>query len=312
MARQGSHITLRDDLAVAPFLAPFMLVFAVFIGWPVVYSFWISLHRVTIYSDFYDLFGSMEYVGFANYTNLMSDVVFWWSVVLTFAYAILTIGGGLVLSLALALLLREARRGFGLLRAGFFLPNVFDIFVVGVIWLLLYNPNGGLISSMLDFAGAHSVSQRGVLNNPWLTLPAIAFAMILKNAGFGMVLFLTSLHNINPAIFEAAQIDGANRWQMLTKITIPNLRPIILFLMITGLVGSLNAFSEIYAMTDATGGSSIQVGDQTLQSARISAFHLFKLFNESMYGQAAAVSFILLAIALVISAINFKLLSSKD
>ena len=306
------HITWRHDLAVVPLLAPFLAVFTVFIAWPVLYSFWISLHRVTIYSDFYNIFGSMEMVWFDNYTKTLTDPIFWWSVVLTFVYALLVIVGGMILSLFLALCLRRKGRLFGILRAGFFLPNVFDIFVVGVIWLLLYNPNGGLVSKLISMTGLHDVARAGVLNNPWLSIPAIALAMIVKNAGFGMVLFLASLHNISDAIFEAAEIDGANRWQRLIYVTLPNLRPIILFMSVTGLVGALNAFSEIFSMTNATGGSSFQLGNQTLQSARTSAFHLYMLFNESSYGEAAAISFVLLIIALGISFVNFKLLVPKD
>jgi ABC-type sugar transport system permease subunit len=198
------------------------------------------------------------------------------------------------------------------MRSGFFLPNVFDVYVVGVIWLLIYNPNGGLFTYLLSWINADQLARQGVLNNPWLTLPAIALAMILKNAGFGMILFLTALNNINESIFEAADVDGATWFQKLWHITLPLLKPIILFLTITGLVGSLNAFAEIYAMTDDTGGTSIQIAGQTLSSARLSGYHLYKVFNESMYGEAAAISFVLLGIALVISWVNFKVLSTKD
>ncbi len=301
-----------------------MLVFVVFVGYPLFYSFWISLHRVSIYSDFYDIFGTMDYVGFGNYSRIMSDPIFWWSVILTFAYAILTIIPGLALSLALALALNKSIRGFGLMRSGFYLPNVFDLYVVGVIWLLIYNPTGGLVSGILIAfsnlvesvvgqtfgiaGGIDSFARSGMLNNPYTTLPAIALAMVLKNAGFGMILFLTSLNNINQSIFEAADVDGASAWQKLRHITLPLLKPIILFLIITGLMASLNAFAEIYSMTNDTGGTSLEVGGQTLQSARISGYHLFKVFDQSMYGEAAAISFVLLAIALIISYINFKVL----
>lgn len=309
---QRDRLTLRDDLAALPFIGPFMLVFLVFIGYPLFYSLYISLHRVTIFSDFYNVFGTMEWVGLGNYTKVLSDPILWWSIALTFIYAILTIFFGLVLSLALALLLNKSRRGFGLMRSGFFLPNVFDVYVVGVIWLLIYNPNGGLFTYLLSWINAGDLARQGVLNNPWLTLPAIALAMILKNAGFGMILFLTALNNINESIFEAADVDGATWFQKLWHITLPLLKPIILFLTITGLVGSLNAFAEIYAMTDDTGGTSIQIAGQTLSSARLSGYHLYKVFNESMYGEAAAISFVLLGIALVISWVNFKVLSTKD
>ena len=307
----GGHITLRQDLPALDFLAPFLRVFGVFIGYPLVYSIWISVHEVTIYSDFYDLFGTMNYVGMENYARLSSDPVFWWSVFLTFAYASLTIFPGMALSLTLAILLNRKMRGLGLMRGGFFLPNVFDIYVVGVIWLLIYNPAGGIVSALLRMMRMTGLDDKGLLGNPYFTLPAIAFAMILKNAGFGMILFLTSLNTINESIFEAADVDGATPWQKLVHITLPMLRPIIFFLTVTGMVGALNAFAEIFAMTDATGGTSIQVAGQTLQSGRISGFYLFQIFSASRYGEAAAMSFMLLIIAVVISFASYKLTMSR-
>ncbi len=312
MSQRKEPVSLRDDIRAIPYLAPFFAVFFVFIAFPVVYSFWISLHEVTIYSDFYDLFGTMAYTGFSNYRRLLADPVFLWSIFLTLVYAALTVIPGIALSLFLAILLNRRVRGFGLMRGGFYLPNIFDMYVVGVIWLLLYNPNGGPVSYLLRWLGLEGMATRGALNNPWTTLPAIALAMILKNAGFGMILFLASLNNINQSIFEAADVDGASAWQKLVHITIPLLRPVILFLVITGLMGSLNAFAEIYAMTDDTGGASLQLFGQTLQSARISGYHLYKVFDQSMYGEAAAISFLLLFVALAVSYANFRFLRSSD
>jgi ABC-type sugar transport system permease subunit len=217
----------------------------------------------------------------------------------------------MALSLTLALFLNRKIRGFGLMRSGFFLPNVFDVYVVGVIWLLIYNPRGGPVAALLQGTGLSEWIGTGVLSNPYTTLPAIALTMVLKNAGFGMILFLTSLNNMNESIFEAADVDGATYWQKLVHITIPMLRPIIFFLTITGMVGTLNAFAEVYAMTDDTGGTSVNVGGVTLKSANISGYYLYKVFAESMYGEAAAISFLLLIIALGISFISYKVLQPK-
>ncbi|MDX2175623.1 MAG: sugar ABC transporter permease [Candidatus Sumerlaeia bacterium] len=313
MAHRATHrITWKHDLQALPFILPFLAVFLLFIGYPIFNSLMLSVHQTTIYSDFYDVFGSMRFVGADNYTMILRDPQFWWSLVLTCAYAALTILPGMALSLALAIFLNRKVRGFGALRSGFFLPNVFDIYVVGVIWLLIYNPNGGLFIVLMDWLGLDGLFQRGILSNPWLTLPAIAFAMILKGAGFGMILFMTSLNNINSSIFEAADVDGASYWQKLWYITLPLLRPIILFLSITGLVGALSSFAEIYAMTDNTGGPSLEIGGVTLQSARVSGYHLYRYFQDSMYGEAAAMSFLLLVVATIISVVNMKILSPKD
>lgn len=306
-------ISLAQDLRAFPWLLPFFVVFAVFIAYPLVYSFWISMHRVTIYSDFYNVFGSMEFVGLDNYRILLTDVVFWWSVFLVFVYAALTIFPGIALSLTLALLLNRKIRGLAFMRGGFYLPNVFDIYIVGVIWLLIYNPNGGIVSYLLAQLGLTDLASEGILANPYTTLPAIALTMVLKNAGFGMILFLVSLNTMNQSVFEAAEVDGASPAQKLVHIIIPMLKPIIFFLTITGLIGALNAFSEIYAMTDDTGGTSVmQVGGATLTSARISGYHLYKVFDQSMYGMAAAISFFLLFFALVVSMINLLIIRPRD
>ncbi|HMZ51592.1 MAG TPA: sugar ABC transporter permease [Candidatus Sumerlaeota bacterium] len=307
----GDSITWRNDVRALPFILPFLAVFAVFIGFPLIYSLWISMHEVTIYSDFYNIFGTMGFVGLKNYTTVMSDPIFWWSVALTMIYAVLLIFPGMALSLGLALYLNKQRRGFGILRSGFFLPNVFDVYVVGIIWLLIYS-NNGMVSFLLNALGFTTLAKEGILNNAWTSLPAIALVMVLKNAGFGMILFLTSLNNINESLFEAADIDGCTSMQKLRHVTLPLLKPIIFFLIVTGFVGTLNAFAEIYALTNATGGTSFNAGDVTLQSARISGYHLYMVFSQSMYGEAAAISFILLAIALLLSFFSYKFLNVKD
>ncbi|MCC6547216.1 sugar ABC transporter permease [Candidatus Sumerlaeota bacterium] len=311
MRTHGDSVTWRSDVRALPFLLPFLVVFAIFIGFPLIYSFWISLHEVTIYSDFYDIFGTMQFVGLKNYQTVMGDPIFWWSVLLTMVYAALLIFPGMALSLALALYLNKQVRGFAILRSGFFLPNVFDVYVVGIIWLLIYS-NNGMVSYLLKAIGFESLGNDGVLNNAWTGLPAIALVMILKNAGFGMILFLTSLNNINESLFEAADIDGCNERQKLWHVTLPLLKPIIFFLIVTGFVGTLNAFSEIYALTNDTGGTSINAGNLTLQTARISGYHLYKVFSQAMYGEAAAISFVLLVVALVLSFLSYKFLNVKD
>ncbi len=312
MKHTGSHITLRHDLAALPFLVPFFAVFLVFIAYPIIYSLWLSVHQVTIFSDFYDTFGTMTYVGLENYARILTSVQFWWAVAATFIYAVLTIVPGIALSLFLALMLNRALMGFGLMRSGFFLPHVFDIYVVGIVWLLLYYPGSGLVSQFIATLGAAETARDGVLDNPYLTLPAITAAMVLKNAGFGMILFLVTLNNINPSIMEAADVDGAGKGQKLLYVTLPLLRPIILFLVVTGTVGAINAFAEIYAMTDDTGGVPVEMAGETVQSARTGGYHLFKTFDEGRYGEAAAVSFVFMLFALVISYVNFRLLRSSD
>jgi ABC-type sugar transport system permease subunit len=302
---------LKKSLVSYGFLSPFLVVFLVFLAYPVVYSFWISLHKTTIYTSWYDPFGDMKYVGFENYITLLWDMEFWWALFLTFIYGILTIPTGIMLSLLLAVLLNNQIRFKSFFRSAYFLPNVLDLLVIGVIWILIFSPYYGLIDMLLSKIGIGTIKD-GILGNPWTCLPAIAFAMVLKGAGFGMILFLTAIQNIPQSVYEAADIDGANWFQKLKFVTIPLVKPIILFMAITGTIACLTAFTEVYAMTTNTGGPTIQVAGSALKSANLAGYHLYRNFSEGYYGQAAAFSFLLLGIALTISFINMKILKSEQ
>jgi len=302
----------RESVTLAALLGPFLAVFGVFIAYPLVNAFLLSFQQTDIYSDWYNKFADMKFVGFGQYRSILfDDPSFWWSVLLTAYYAVLAIPTSIALSLTLALLLHTRLRGYRLFRGVFFLPNAFDVFVVGTIWLFLYNPTDGLLIHFFRFVGLESVVRHGLLNNPVLTLPCIAAAMVLKGAGFGMILFIAAMNLIPQSVFEAADVDGATPWQKIRHVTLPLLKPVILFLTITGIVGALNAFTEMYAMTSNTGGPSVKIGTQTLEAARVSGYYLFQTFENSFYGRASAISFILLIFALVVSYINFRLLRSE-
>jgi len=369
--RRKRHDTIVSYL----FLTPFLLVFAVFLAWPVLYSLYLSVHKVTIFTSWYNVFGEMtlcDYGGFGNYVDILTqDKRFLWSLAFTAYYGLLTIPTGLALSLLLALLLRNDLRGSSTYRSAYFLPNVLDILIVGIIWVLIYSPEFGLLQNAIaqalstaqqflsaiglygiletlfawfrlrcielallcdlalpsyafenviadglrvffDSWGSSLLPQGGLLGHPATVLPAIALAMVLKGAGFGMILFLTSIQNIPASIYEAADIDGANTWQQLRYITLPMLKPIFAFLIITGTMACLNAFSEIYAMTNSTGGPSTLLAGTTVQTANLSGFYLFSNFQRGRYGYAAAMSFILLVIALAVSTVSWKLLKPEE
>lgn len=299
----------RENAVSYLFLSPFLLVFLVFLGYPTLYSLVLSFHKTTIYSDWYNIFSDMKFVGFENYIRLLTvDKEFWWSLVVTGYYAILTIPSSICLSLFLAVLLSNNFKGTSFFRSAYFLPNVLDMLVVGIIWVSVYSLGADILNSL----GFKTFAFEGILDNPWTVLPAIALAMVLKGAGFGMILFLTAIQNIPTSVYEAANIDGANAWHKLRYITVPLVRPIILFLIITGILASLNAFTEIYAMTNATGGPAIQVWDGTARAAKLSGFYLFSNFEMGRYGYAAAISYLLLVIALAISFVNIKIMGNGE
>ena len=133
--------------------------------------------------------------------------------------------------------------------------------------------------------------------------------MVLKGAGFGMVLFLTTLQNISTNIFEAADIDGLTSTQKFRHIIVPLVKPVILFMVVTGIMSTLNAFTEFYIMTEGNPVSAIM--GHTVGVTKITGYYLFSKFSEMRYGYSAAMSYMLLAFALMLSWLNFKFLRSE-
>lgn len=307
----GTSKTVRDNIVSYLFLLPFLIVFGMFLFYPIVYSLILSFHKNTIYSDFYNVFSDMQFVGFQNYARLLHDYEFWWSLLLTLYYAVLTIPASIALSLLLALLLNNKLPGKSFFRGAFFLPNVLDMLVIGIIWTLIYAPKYGVIAILGQALDVQFLAETGLLSNAWTVLPAIAFAMVLKGAGFGMILYLTAIQNISPTVYEAADLDGASWWDKLRHITWPMVKPITLFMVVTGILGSLNAFTEIFAMTK-DGGPSLVAMEKTVGASRISGFYLFRMFEDGQYGYAAAVSYGLLVVAILVSVINVKFLQPKE
>ncbi|MBF0499081.1 MAG: sugar ABC transporter permease [Candidatus Riflebacteria bacterium] len=310
MSAPSNH---RETISSLIFLSPFLILFAIFLIFPIIYSFYLS------FFDASKGFGlsNLHFVGFENYVNLLgfhfeegafklNDPAFWWSIAVTFIYGGLSIPLGIGASLMLALLLHNKLAGRNFFRSAFFLPNILDMLVVGVIWTLIYAPKYGALAQITTyfFGGDQFFNNGGMLSSPFTALPAVIIAMVLKGAGFGMVLFLAALQNIPEAVYEAADIDGASKWDQFWLITLPLLKPILFFMGVTGIIGSLNAFTEIYAMT--AGGPQIVLGGETLGSTQVAGYYLYKQFDGGRHGYAAAISYVLLAITLLLTWLQKK------
>lgn len=303
---------LRDTITSYLFLAPFLTIFSIFLAYPVFYSFYLSMRKVTASTSLFNVFADMKFVGLKNYIYLLKDVDFWTSLLVTFYYAILYIPLLIAVSLLLAVLLNSQLKGHTFFRSTYFMPNVLDTFVVGTIWLLLYAPQYGLISRFIDLLGLKllsDISSKGVLGHPQTSMLGIVLMLVLKNAGFGMILFLAAIQNIPQSVYEASDIDGANAWQKIKYITLPLVKPVILFMVITGTIGALNCFTEIYATTG--GGPATTIYGRVIQLTRVSGFYLFQQWERMNYGYAAAIAYALLIITLLISFIYAKLLRQK-
>jgi ABC-type sugar transport system permease subunit len=301
----------RSWKTVLPFLLPFTAIFLVFLFYPAVYSIYLSFRKATIYTDLTRIFADMTWAGFENYKRLLDDKQFFWSLLMTAYYAVLVIPFGTGFSLLLAALLSNKLPGARFFRAAFYLPNVLDLFVIAVVWTAIYAPTYGVIDQLTAALGLGPIFDHGILADPWWAMPGIALMVILKNSGFGMILYLAAIQNIPIDVYEASDIDGATAWQKLTRITIPLVKHVTLLLIVTGILGSLMAFSEIYALTQGRPFESIPsglpyFGGTTQGTTMLSGFYLFQKFYVSQdYGYAAALSVALLIISLPLSAVAF-------
>lgn len=297
----------KRDFSTLFFILPFLILFLVFLGYPLVYSFYLSLNRVTSLEN---VFKGLKFVGLDNFRRLLSDRVFGWSLLMTLYYGGLMVPLGIASSLLLAVLLNSKLRLYKVYRAAFFLPYVLDLFVVSIVWTFIYSPHFGVLNRILVAMGISYFRESGFLGNPYTAMPAVVLVNVLKGAGFGMVLYLAALQSIPQSIYESAEVDGASWWQKLTKITIPLLQPVTIFMVVVGVVSALNAFVEIYAMT--SGGPSIDIGGKAYGATWVTGYYLFDTFYIRLdLGYAAAMSYVLLAIAVAISLLNIRLVRSR-
>ena len=292
-ARLGPHLTGWA------FSAPFLVVFLVFLALPILASFVLSFTGFGL-ANLRDWFGA-DWVGLGNYTRLVEDDTFLKAARNTLIFVVFGVPLTLALGLIAALGLNQALGRFqGLFRVGYYLPVVTSIVAIAVIWRYLLHPDYGLVNAALGNVGIDPVNWLGQSST---ALGSIVALGIWRNFGFDMVIFLAALQGINPALLEAARVDGATSWQVFRRVTLPLLRPAILFLAIITSSGYLQLFEEPFVMT---GGGPL---DSTLSVAMYVYEQGFDFLN---LGYASAVAYALFVAIVVLAFIQFRLLRSED
>ena len=281
------------------FIAPTLILLTLFSIVPIVVALVISLTDM----DLGGLanFDSISFIGFDNYTEVLTDPVFMKSILNTLFYVVIGVPLVILFSLAVALLINlGTSRIFKAFRVVYYLPSVTNIVAVAVVWSYLYNPSLGLFNYLLNAVGLPDVQ--------WLTQPTTAkLSLILlalwKAVGLNMIIFIAALQGIPKSYYEAAQLDGASLWQQVTKITIPMLRFAIFFVSITTMIGWLQFFEEPFVMTN--GGPL----DGTLS---VSLFIYQNGFKFNNFGYAAAGSFVLFVFIIAITLIQLRLQKNES
>ena len=278
----------RFRLTVALFLAPSLIPLVLFLVLPMLASVGLSFAS-------WDLLTHPRWVGLANYRGLAHDGQFHAALLHTLyfvaGYLPLVFCGGLLLALAL----HQRLKGVAWLRTLYFLPVVTSWVVVALVWKWLLNPQYGIVNRLLGFVG---VQGPGWWLDPHWAMPSIILASAWKDIGFTMVIFLAGLQAIPEEYYEAASLDGAGRWSRFRSITFPLLSPASFFVVVISLINNVQVFDQVWVMTQGgPAGSTTVVVQQIVQNA----------FSFGRMGYAAAMSWVLFALILVITAVQLRL-----
>jgi len=290
-----ARLARSKDLEGILFVLPYAIVWAVFLFWPVVYGFYISLFK------WQPLIGS-QFIGLKNYINLLHDTRFWNALTNTFGFAALAmpliIRTGLLFALFICGLGR--RRGGGFIEASFFWPYLLNVSIISIVWKWLVDPDFGLILSYLRTLG---LNPPVFLNDPLWAVPAIAVATAWWLAGYRMIVFRAAMEDIPDTIFELADLDGANPLVRLFRILLPLLKPAILFALVLTAISSFRVLGQVLMMTDGGPG----------RASEVLALYLYRAGWQYLeMGRAAAIGFVLFVIILVVTLLGFRLIGFES
>ncbi|TNY38013.1 carbohydrate ABC transporter permease [Thermomonospora catenispora] len=292
LAKRSAGRLARWDMKFSPYLfvSPYFLLFAAFGAFPMLYTLWVALHD-------WDLVGSRDFVGPANFRMVLSDPQFWNAVWNTAGMFVVATVPQLLLALMLANALNRRMRGQTLLRMGVLAPMVTSVAAVAIVFSQLFSRDFGLINYVLGWFGADPIDWTAERWSSWL---AISVMVDWRWTGYNALIYLAAMQSIPKDLYEAAAIDGASRRRQFWTITLPMLRPTIIFTAIISTIGGFQLFTEplLFGNGDMAGGSLRQFQTVTM--------YMFEnAFGRFDYGYASAVSWMLFLIILVGSLLNF-------
>lgn len=276
------------------YLLPFFIVFLIFKLYPIVYTFVLSFCDMDVLS------GDLTFVKLANYKRLLSSPYFFRSIGNTLLIWIMSIVPQLTLAFLLALLMSNRwLRGRSIFRNVYFFPNLVTSVTIGLLFGALFSYPGGAVNSVIKALGLEAVDFQ---NNQMLARVVIAIAICWKNFGFNIIYFTAGINSISEEVLEAAEVDGANWWHKVTRITIPLMRPILIYVMVTSIIGGLQMFDESkLVFTSVPGDATTTMIKYMYDSA----------FVRFQFGYGAACAYVVFVIIMIASAIAMWLTREK-
>ncbi|MFE7951252.1 carbohydrate ABC transporter permease [Streptomyces sp. NPDC057426] len=282
----------RWDLRFSPyaFVAPFFLTFAAFGLFPLIYTGWLSLHRV-------ELGGEAEWRGLDNYRSLAQSEFFWNALANTFTIGVVSTVPQLLMALGLAHLLNYRLRARGFFRVAVLAPYATSIAAATLVFAQLFNTDYGLINTVLGWVGFEPVDWE---SSKWPAQIAISTIVTWRWTGYNALIYLAAMQAVPKDLYEAAALDGASRWRQFLSVTIPSIRPTILFTIVVSTIGATQLFGEPMIF----GGSLGISGGSGNQFQTLSLLMYEKGWVTGALGQASAIAWVMLLLLLVIGAVR--------
>ncbi len=275
-------------------MLPSLLILTVFVILPILQAAWMSVHDWQLAAD------EPLFTGLENYRRLLGDERFWNALRNTFVYALGVVPGQILLALAFALILNEKLRGRATFRTMFFLPVLVSFAIEAIIWRFLLDPDIGLVAYWSSQASLPTIEW---LRSPVWAMPAVMLVSIWRWFGFNLVILLAGLQSIPEVYYEAAKVDGAQAWQRFWNVTLPLLRPALLFALVNAVIAALQAFDQVYVLTR---------GGPLFSTETIVAYIYHEGFEVFEMGYAASAAMVLFLLIFLVTLGQLRVLRYQE
>lgn len=286
---KAKSLAQRKTLVAYSFILPNLIGFFVFTFIPIIFSLLLSFCE-------WDSGNPIKFVGLKNFiTMFTNDSSFWISLKNTLYYTVVTVPVTMAISLFLAILMNKKLKGRVFFRSVLFFPYVASLVAVAVVWMALFNPDRGPVNGILMALGIAN-PPRWAASTRW-AMPTIIGLTVWKGMGYYMIVYLAALQGVSGDLYEAASLDGANKWQQFLNITWPSVTPTTFFILMMLMVSTFKSYDTMYITTQGGPG----------EATKVLAYHIYNsAFVSSKFGYASAVAMVLFAIIMIVTLIQFK------